>query len=38
MVNDSAIGMVGEIAPKVLSNWKLEMPVAAFELDLEKLA
>jgi phenylalanyl-tRNA synthetase beta chain len=38
MVNDSAIGMIGEVAPKVLSNWKIEMPVAAFELDLEKLA
>jgi phenylalanyl-tRNA synthetase beta chain len=38
MVNDSAIGVIGEIAPKVLSNWKLEMPVAAFELDLERLA
>lgn len=36
--NGSIIGVVGEISPKVLGNWKIEMPVAAFELDLEKLA
>ncbi|HML02174.1 MAG TPA: phenylalanine--tRNA ligase subunit beta [Candidatus Bathyarchaeia archaeon] len=31
------IGIVGEIHPKVLSNFELENPVAAFEIDLENL-
>lgn len=29
-------GYFGEIHPKVISNWGLEVPVAAFKLDLEK--
>jgi len=37
IVKGSAIGVIGEIAPKVLNNWKIEMPVAAFELDLESV-
>jgi phenylalanyl-tRNA synthetase beta chain len=32
------IGMFGEIHPQVLKNWRLEMPVGAFELDVESLA
>jgi len=35
IVKGSAVGIIGEIAPKVLVNWKMEMPVAAFELDIE---
>jgi len=31
------IGSFGEIHPKVLQNWNLEMPVIAFEINLEKL-
>lgn len=31
------IGIVGEIHPKVLNAWKIEMPVASFELDVGKL-
>ncbi len=31
------IGIVGEINPKVLENWNLEMPVAVFELNLEEI-
>jgi phenylalanyl-tRNA synthetase beta chain len=31
------VGMVGEISPKVLAKWKLETPVAAFELNMEKI-
>lgn len=31
------IGIIGEIHPKVLNNWGIEKPVAAFELDLEGL-
>jgi phenylalanyl-tRNA synthetase beta chain len=36
-VNKEQVGFVGEISPQVLENWKIEMPVAAFEIDLEKL-
>jgi len=30
------IGFIGEIHPAVLKNWHLEMPVAAFEIDIEE--
>lgn len=30
-------GWFGEVHPQVLNNWELEVPVAAFEMDLEKL-
>ncbi len=30
------VGMVGEIHPKVLSNWAIKMPVSAFEITIEK--
>jgi len=32
--NNNSIGVIGEIHPKVLNNWKLEKPVAGFELKL----
>ncbi len=35
--NNKEIGIIGEIHPLVLNNWKLEKPVIAFELDLEEL-
>lgn len=31
------IGSIGEIHPKVLNNWRIEKPVIAMELDLDKL-
>lgn len=31
------IGFIGEIRPEVLENWKMEMPVASFEIFLETL-
>ncbi|MEM5798828.1 MAG: phenylalanine--tRNA ligase subunit beta [Candidatus Aenigmatarchaeota archaeon] len=31
------IGLIGEINPAVLENWKICTPVAAFEIDLEKI-
>jgi len=31
------IGVIGEISPRVLNNFKLKMPVAAFEINLDKL-
>jgi phenylalanyl-tRNA synthetase beta chain len=36
-VEKEKIGYVGEISPQVLENWKIEMPVAAFEISLKKL-
>jgi len=27
-------GLVGEISPKILNNFRLEVPLAVFELDL----
>ncbi|MEM2925543.1 MAG: phenylalanine--tRNA ligase subunit beta [Methanocellales archaeon] len=37
ILNGKAIGIIGEIHPQVLKNFKLEMPVAAFEIKLEAL-
>jgi phenylalanyl-tRNA synthetase beta chain len=37
MVKGKSIGVLGEICPKVLVAWKLENPVAAFELNLQKI-
>ncbi len=31
------IGKIGEIHPKILRNWKIKMPVALFEIDLEEV-
>ena len=31
------VGILGEISPKALTEWKLENPVAAFELDLQNV-
>ncbi len=35
--NNTSIGFIGEIHPKILKNWKLKMPVAIFEIELEKI-
>lgn len=37
VVNGKKIGFIGEIHPAVLKNWRLEMPVAAFEIDLDAI-
>ncbi|MEM5829437.1 MAG: phenylalanine--tRNA ligase subunit beta [Candidatus Aenigmatarchaeota archaeon] len=34
LVRGKKVGIIGEIHPSVLENWKMEMPVAAFEIDL----
>jgi phenylalanyl-tRNA synthetase beta chain len=34
LVENKNVGMIGEINPQVLENWKLEMPVAAFEIEI----
>lgn len=31
------IGYVGEIHPKILKNWKIKMPTALFEIELERI-
>jgi phenylalanyl-tRNA synthetase beta chain len=37
IVRGTEVGILGEINPKVLETWKLENPVAALELDVEKM-
>ena len=37
LVNGKSVGLIGEIHPKVIKNWQLEMPVAGFEINLEEL-
>ena len=34
-MNNNSIGFIGEIHPKILKNWRIKMPVALFEIDLE---
>ena len=36
-LNETKIGEIGELYPEVLLNFKLEFPVSAFEIDIEKL-
>ena len=38
ILNKKAVGIFGEIHPKVLSNWGIEMPTAALELNLEGIS
>ena len=37
ILENKSIGFIGEIHPKILKNWKIKMPVALFEIDLEKI-
>ncbi|MEM2842784.1 MAG: phenylalanine--tRNA ligase subunit beta [Candidatus Bathyarchaeia archaeon] len=37
IVNNSEIGFIGEVHPKVLEDWGLEVPIAAFELNATQL-
>lgn len=37
LVENKVIGELGEIHPQVLENWNLEMPCAAFEINLESI-
>ena len=37
IVNNKAIGFIGEIHPKVLNEWGIEKPVAAFEIDIDDI-
>lgn len=35
LLDDKKIGFIGEIHPRILRNWKIKMPVALFEIDLD---
>ena len=37
IVDGKDIGFIGEVAPRVLKNWKLKMPTVALEIEMEKL-
>ena len=37
VVNGKKVAYIGEISPKVLQNWELEVPITAFELNLSEL-
>ena len=37
MVDGAAVGVVGEVNPQVLEAWKLENPVAAFEINMHEI-
>ncbi len=37
IINNEIAGIIGEIHPKVLENWNLENPAAAFEISLDRL-
>lgn len=36
-VNNAKVGYIGELHPRILQNWNVEMPVAALELNLTEL-
>lgn len=36
-IEEKRIGYIGEIHPKILKNWRIKMPVALFEIDLEEV-
>jgi phenylalanyl-tRNA synthetase beta chain len=35
--DNKGIGIIGEIHPRILKNWKIKMPVALFEIDLKEI-
>jgi phenylalanyl-tRNA synthetase beta chain len=37
ILNRHNIGIIGEVHPKVLNNWKLKTPVASIEIDLDMI-
>ena len=34
---EKEIGVIGELAPRVMKNWRIKMPVSAFELNVSQL-
>ena len=37
MVEGKEIGRIGEIAPRVLKNWKIKVPVVSLELNIDMI-
>lgn len=37
LLEDREIGILGEVHPRILRNWKIKMPVAIFEIDLKEV-
>jgi len=37
LIGDREVGVIGEVHPQVIENWRLENPIAAMELDLDQL-
>lgn len=37
IVNGKKVGEIGEVSPRVLRNWKIKMPIAALEMDIDFL-
>jgi len=37
ILENKRIGFIGEVHPKILKNWKIKMPVALFEIELEDI-
>ena len=37
LIDGKEVGIIGEIAPRVLKNWGINMPVVALELNIEKI-
>jgi phenylalanyl-tRNA synthetase beta chain len=37
IVDGAGVGVLGEVNPLVLESWKLENPVAAFEINVQKI-
>ena len=37
ILESKSIGFIGEIHPKILRNWKIKMPAAIFEINLEEI-
>ncbi|HUK28681.1 MAG TPA: phenylalanine--tRNA ligase subunit beta [Candidatus Acidoferrales bacterium] len=36
-IGDEEVGIIGEVSPQVIENWNVQNPVAAMELELDKL-
>lgn len=36
-IGDHKVGIIGELSPEVLKKWGIEMPIAAFEMDISVL-
>lgn len=35
LINGKSVGIIGEVSPKVLENWNLDMPVVGFEIEVD---